>query len=234
MVGLLSAAVSGAGPVAAGSEGAAACGADSVLAEAWSGSQGAAVAKAAASGGVSHPSPAAAGVPRGETTRVKMSPLRRTIARRLVQAQQEAAMLTTFNEVDMSAVMALRKRHQEAFVAEHGIKLGFMSFFVKAVLEGLKAAGIEAGCDEVQARLEEARKAQPPAGASDEVDKLSGALASIKKAGLAEDDPAVAAIQFRLDVARRRRDESRPAWTQQKVVEGKLVKKRAQFESRNS
>ena len=67
-----------------------------------------------------------------------MSPLRRTIARRLVQAQQEAAILTTFNEVDMSAVMSLRKAHQDAFVKRHGIKLGFMSFFVKAAIEALK------------------------------------------------------------------------------------------------
>ena len=65
-----------------------------------------------------------------------MTPLRRTIAERLVHAQHTAAILTTFNEVDLSAVMALRARHQEAFVAKHGVKLGFMSFFVKA-------AGIE-------------------------------------------------------------------------------------------
>ena len=96
------------------------------------------VAQAAVSGGV--PAPAApAAAPEGRTSRVKMSPLRRTIARRLVEAQQNAAMLTTFNEVDMSAVMALRKQYQERFVARHGIKLGFMSFFVKGVIEGLKA-----------------------------------------------------------------------------------------------
>lgn len=69
---------------------------------------------------------------------VRMSPMRRTIAARLVEAQQTAALLTTFNEADMSAVMALRKEHQEAFVAKHGIKLGFMSFFVKAVVDSLK------------------------------------------------------------------------------------------------
>jgi 2-oxoglutarate dehydrogenase E2 component (dihydrolipoamide succinyltransferase) len=67
-----------------------------------------------------------------------MSPLRRTVARRLVEAQQSMAMLTTFNEIDMSAVMALRKEYQEAFVGKHGLKLGFMSFFVKAVIDGLK------------------------------------------------------------------------------------------------
>jgi len=74
----------------------------------------------------------------GAVERRKMTPLRRTIARRLVEAQQNAAMLTTFNEVDMSRVMALRKRYQEDFGARHGIKLGFMSFFVKAAIEALK------------------------------------------------------------------------------------------------
>lgn len=67
-----------------------------------------------------------------------MSPLRRTVARRLVEAQGTMAMLTTFNEVDMSGVMALRKQQQEAFTARHGVKLGFMSFFVKAAIEALK------------------------------------------------------------------------------------------------
>jgi len=75
----------------------------------------------------------------GRTTRTKLSPIRRKIAQRLVNAQQQAALLTTFNEVDLSEVMALRKKHQEAFVARHGIKLGFMSFFVKAVVHGLQA-----------------------------------------------------------------------------------------------
>ncbi len=70
---------------------------------------------------------------------VPMSPLRKTIARRLVEAQHAAAILTTFNEVDMSSVMALRERHQERFVKQHGIKLGFMSFFVKAAIEALRA-----------------------------------------------------------------------------------------------
>jgi 2-oxoglutarate dehydrogenase E2 component (dihydrolipoamide succinyltransferase) len=71
--------------------------------------------------------------------RVPMSPLRRTIARRLVQVNQEAAMLTTFNEVDMSAVKALREKYQPQFQERYGIKLGFMSFFVKACIEALKA-----------------------------------------------------------------------------------------------
>ena len=83
--------------------------------------------------------PAAPVVEAGRTERVPMTPLRRTIARRLVQAQQDAAMLTTFNEVDMTAIMAIRKRYQERFVKRYGIKLGFMSFFVKAAIDALKA-----------------------------------------------------------------------------------------------
>ncbi len=75
--------------------------------------------------------------PRAEEV-VAMTPLRRTIARRLVEAQQTAALLTTFNEIDMTEVLALRKVHQDAFTERYGIKLGFMSFFVKAVIEGLK------------------------------------------------------------------------------------------------
>ncbi|GAB5558518.1 MAG: 2-oxoglutarate dehydrogenase complex dihydrolipoyllysine-residue succinyltransferase [Synoicihabitans sp.] len=71
-------------------------------------------------------------------TRKRMSPLRAKIASRLVEAQQEAAMLTTFNEVDMSAVMGLRKKYQDAFVKKNGFKLGFMSFFTKAVVNALK------------------------------------------------------------------------------------------------
>jgi 2-oxoglutarate dehydrogenase E2 component (dihydrolipoamide succinyltransferase) len=70
---------------------------------------------------------------------VPMSPLRRTVARRLVEAQHTAAILTTFNEVDMSRVLALRERHGEGFLARHGVKLGFMSFFVKAAVEALRA-----------------------------------------------------------------------------------------------
>jgi 2-oxoglutarate dehydrogenase E2 component (dihydrolipoamide succinyltransferase) len=75
----------------------------------------------------------------GRVTRKKMSPLRRKIAAQLVMAQQTAAMLTTFNECDMSGVMALRSRMQEAFVKEYGVKLGFMSFFIKAAVKALKA-----------------------------------------------------------------------------------------------
>ena len=71
--------------------------------------------------------------------RVKMTPLRRRVAERLVQAQATAAILTTFNEADMAAVLALRKRYGEKFQAKHGVKLGLMSFFVRAAIEGLKA-----------------------------------------------------------------------------------------------
>jgi 2-oxoglutarate dehydrogenase E2 component (dihydrolipoamide succinyltransferase) len=74
----------------------------------------------------------------GRTTRKKMSMLRRKIATHLVNAQQTAAILTTFNEVDMTAVMDLRKAVQEDFMKKHGVKLGFMSFFVKAVAQALK------------------------------------------------------------------------------------------------
>ena len=67
-----------------------------------------------------------------------MSRRRQTIARRLVESQQTTASLTTFNEVDMSRVFALRKRRQEAFVKQHGLKLGFMSFFTRAVIGALR------------------------------------------------------------------------------------------------
>ena len=70
--------------------------------------------------------------------RVRMTKLRQTIARRLKDAQNTAAMLTTFNEVDMSEVMALRARYKEAFEKKHGAKLGFMGFFVKACVQALK------------------------------------------------------------------------------------------------
>ena len=73
-----------------------------------------------------------------ETELVPMTRMRRRIAERLVTAQQTAALLTTFNEIDLGPVMALRKRYQEQFVQKYGIKLGFMSFFVKAAIEALK------------------------------------------------------------------------------------------------
>jgi 2-oxoglutarate dehydrogenase E2 component (dihydrolipoamide succinyltransferase) len=82
--------------------------------------------------------PSATTVSDGRTTRRKMSMLRRKIATHLVNAQQTAAILTTFNEVDMTSVMDLRKQVQETFLKKHGVKLGFMSFFVKAVAQALK------------------------------------------------------------------------------------------------
>jgi 2-oxoglutarate dehydrogenase E2 component (dihydrolipoamide succinyltransferase) len=76
--------------------------------------------------------------PAGTEERVKMTRLRATIARRLKEAQNTAAMLTTFNEVDMTAVMALRNQYKDIFEKKHGVKLGFMSFFVKAAVQALK------------------------------------------------------------------------------------------------
>jgi 2-oxoglutarate dehydrogenase E2 component (dihydrolipoamide succinyltransferase) len=81
---------------------------------------------------------AAPSTPSTRQTRRKLSPLRARLAQRLVAAQHQAAMLTTFNEVDMSAVMALRARYQDDFVKRHGLKLGFMSFFTKAVVHALR------------------------------------------------------------------------------------------------
>jgi 2-oxoglutarate dehydrogenase E2 component (dihydrolipoamide succinyltransferase) len=75
----------------------------------------------------------------GQEERIKMSRLRQTIAKRLKQAQENAALLTTFNEVDMTSVMEMRKENQEDFQNRYGIKLGFMSFFVKACVAALKA-----------------------------------------------------------------------------------------------
>ncbi|ATB42976.1 dihydrolipoamide succinyltransferase [Cystobacter fuscus] len=87
------------------------------------------------------PAPAAPSGPRPRADReerVKMTPLRRRVAERLLQAQSNAAILTTFNEVDMGEVMDLRKQYNEKFQAKHGVKLGFMSFFVRAAIEALK------------------------------------------------------------------------------------------------
>ncbi|WP_443082509.1 2-oxoglutarate dehydrogenase complex dihydrolipoyllysine-residue succinyltransferase [Tabrizicola sp.] len=103
---------------------------------------GAAGAQAAAA----TPAPAPAAVPRApipaedaaREERVKMTRLRATIARRLKDAQNTAAMLTTYNEVDMSAIMSLRNEYKDAFEKKHGVKLGFMSFFVKACCHALK------------------------------------------------------------------------------------------------
>ena len=73
-----------------------------------------------------------------EEKSVPMSMIRRTIAKRLVEAQQTAALLTTFNEINMQPVKDLRSKYKEAFLNKHGVKLGFMSFFAKAVVEGLR------------------------------------------------------------------------------------------------
>ena len=78
------------------------------------------------------------GTPVREEQIIRMSLLRRTIAKRLVEAQHVAALLTTFNEVDLSAIIALRQQYQEAFQKKYGVKLGFMSFFVKAMIDALK------------------------------------------------------------------------------------------------
>ena len=84
------------------------------------------------------PAPAAPRAVHEREERVRMTRLRQTIARRLKEAQNAAAMLTTFNEVDMSGVMALRNQHKDAFEKRHGVKLGFMGFFVKACVHALK------------------------------------------------------------------------------------------------
>jgi 2-oxoglutarate dehydrogenase E2 component (dihydrolipoamide succinyltransferase) len=84
------------------------------------------------------PAPAPPRPPHEREERVRMTRLRQTIARRLKEAQETAAMLTTFNEVDMSAVMALRSHYKDAFEKRHGVRLGFMSFFVKACVAALK------------------------------------------------------------------------------------------------
>lgn len=85
------------------------------------------------------PLPAAAPQPRGREERVRLSRRRQTIAQRLVEAQHTAAMLTTFNEFDMSAVMEVRSRRKDTFKERHNVSLGFMSFFTKAVVGALKA-----------------------------------------------------------------------------------------------
>jgi len=101
---------------------------------------------AIATGGASAPSsappqqarPASAPVDADREERVRMTKLRQTIARRLKDAQNTAAMLTTFNDVDMGAVMDLRKQYKDIFEKKHGVKLGFMGFFTKAVVQALK------------------------------------------------------------------------------------------------
>jgi 2-oxoglutarate dehydrogenase E2 component (dihydrolipoamide succinyltransferase) len=85
------------------------------------------------------PAPVAAVPAERQEEVVAMSPLRRKVAERLVSAQHHAALLTTFNEVDMGAVMGLRSTHKDAFEKRHGVRLGFMSFFVRATIEALRA-----------------------------------------------------------------------------------------------
>ncbi|MEO9772509.1 2-oxoglutarate dehydrogenase complex dihydrolipoyllysine-residue succinyltransferase [Roseibium sp.] len=104
------------------------------------------VINALASGATSAAAPAPAAIPRGPVAagdeareeRVRMTKLRQTIARRLKDAQNTAAMLTTYNEVDMGPVMELRKQYKDLFEKKHGVKLGFMGFFTKAVTHALK------------------------------------------------------------------------------------------------
>jgi len=104
------------------------------------------VINALSSGATSAAAPAPAAVPRGPVAaddeareeRVRMTKLRQTIARRLKDAQNTAAMLTTYNEVDMGPVMELRKQYKDLFEKKHGVKLGFMGFFTKAVTHALK------------------------------------------------------------------------------------------------
>jgi len=110
-------------------------------------SKGAAPASPAAPRAAAPKSPAASHGPRHEE-RVAMTPLRKRIAERLVQAQSTAALLTTFNEIDMGAVQELRAARQEQFTQRHGVKLGFMSFFVKAAIDALKLV------PQVNARIE--------------------------------------------------------------------------------
>jgi 2-oxoglutarate dehydrogenase E2 component (dihydrolipoamide succinyltransferase) len=98
------------------------------------------VAKASAAAGAQTSLPASApAISSLREERVKLTPLRKRVAERLLQAQSQAAILTTFNEVDMGELMALRKTYGETFQKKHGVKLGYMSFFVKAAVEALNA-----------------------------------------------------------------------------------------------
>ncbi len=107
------------------------------------------IEKGGAKADISKPASAPIQLPTSQLEeRVPMTRLRQTVARRLVEAQHNAAMLTTFNEVDMSAIMALRKQYQDVFVKKYGTKLGFMSFFIKAAIEALKEyPGVNAEID---------------------------------------------------------------------------------------
>ena len=99
-----------------------------------------------------NPQPSERKVQYGQEERIKMTRLRQTIAKRLKQAQENAALLTTFNEVDMTTIMEMRKENQQDFQSRYGIKLGFMSFFVKACVVALKnfpAVNAEIDGDEI-------------------------------------------------------------------------------------
>jgi len=99
-----------------------------------------------------NPKPSERKIQYGQEERIKMTRLRQTIAKRLKQAQENAALLTTFNEVDMSSIMEMRKENQQDFQSRYGIKLGFMSFFVKACVVALKyfpAVNAEIDGDEI-------------------------------------------------------------------------------------
>ena len=99
-----------------------------------------------------NPQPSERKVKYGQEERIKMTRLRQTIAKRLKQAQENAALLTTFNEVDMTNIMEMRKENQQDFQSRYGIKLGFMSFFVKACVVALKnfpAVNAEIDGDEI-------------------------------------------------------------------------------------
>ena len=99
-----------------------------------------------------NPPPSERKIKYGQEERIKMTRLRQTIAKRLKQAQENAALLTTFNEVDMTNIMEMRKENQEDFQNRYGIKLGFMSFFVKACVVALKnfpAVNAEIDGDEI-------------------------------------------------------------------------------------
>ncbi len=102
-------------------------------------SKGASAAPAGAPAAPPRAVPMPAGAGERRITRERMSPLRQRVAARLVEAQHAAAMLTTFNECDLSAVMALRAQYKESFEKKHGVGLGFMSFFVKATVNALRA-----------------------------------------------------------------------------------------------
>jgi 2-oxoglutarate dehydrogenase E2 component (dihydrolipoamide succinyltransferase) len=104
-----------------------------------------------------NPQPSERKIKHGQEERIKMSRLRQTIAKRLKQAQENAALLTTFNEVDMTNIMEMRKENQEDFQNRYGIKLGFMSFFVKACADQLSFADIEKNIKTISEKAREGK-----------------------------------------------------------------------------